>query len=100
MGGMLSGGQKQRILIARALCREPGLLLLDEATSHLDLARERSVNAAVAQLPMTRIIVAHRRETVLAAERIIVLENGRIAADLRGEGGRKRYLEMTAAALE
>lgn len=100
MGGMLSGGQKQRILIARALYREPGLLLLDEATSHLDLARERSVNAAVAQLPMTRIIVAHRRETVLAAERIIVLENGRIAADLRGEGGRKRFVEMTSAAIE
>ncbi|HEX8405547.1 MAG TPA: peptidase domain-containing ABC transporter [Duganella sp.] len=100
MGGMLSGGQKQRILIARALYREPGLLLLDEATSHLDLARERSVNAAVAQLPMTRIIVAHRRETVLAAERIIVLENGKIAADLRGEGGRKRFLEMAAATLD
>jgi ATP-binding cassette subfamily B protein RaxB len=100
MGTVLSGGQKQRVLIARALYREPGLLLLDEATSHLDLARERSVNAAVAQLPMTRIVVAHRRETILAADRIIVLDKGRIAADLRGPAGRARFLEMSAAALE
>ncbi len=100
MGAVLSGGQKQRVLIARALYREPGLLLLDEATSHLDLARERAVNTAVAQLPMTRIIVAHRLETILAADRIIVLENGKITADLRGEGGRIRFREMAAAALE
>lgn len=100
MGAVLSGGQKQRGLIARALYREPGLLLLDEATSHPDLARERSVNAAVAQLPMTRIIGAHRLETVLAADRIIVLENGKVAADLRGEGGRGRFREMAAAARE
>jgi ATP-binding cassette subfamily B protein RaxB len=100
MGTVLSGGQKQRVLIARALYREPGLLLLDEATSHLDLARERSVNVAVAQLPMTRIVVAHRRETILAADRIVVLEKGRIAADLRGPAGRERFLEMAAAALE
>jgi ATP-binding cassette subfamily B protein RaxB len=100
MGTVLSGGQKQRVLIARALYREPGLLLLDEATSHLDLARERSVNAAVADLPMTRIVVAHRRETILAADRIIVLEKGAVAADLRGPEGRARFLEMSAAALE
>jgi ATP-binding cassette subfamily B protein RaxB len=100
MGTVLSGGQKQRILIARALYRDPGLLLLDEATSHLDLARERSVNAAVARLPMTRIVVAHRRETILAAERIIVLEKGKIAADLRGPAGRERFLEMADAALD
>ncbi|WP_208296317.1 peptidase domain-containing ABC transporter [Telluria antibiotica] len=100
MGTVLSGGQKQRVLIARALYREPGLLLLDEATSHLDLARERSVNIAVAQLPMTRIVVAHRRETILAADRIIVLEKGKIAADLRGPNGRAHFLAMSAAALE
>jgi len=100
MGTVLSGGQKQRVLIARALYREPGLLLLDEATSHLDLARERSVNTAIAGLPMTRIVVAHRRETILAADRIIVLEKGKIAADLRGPGGRARFLELNAAALE
>jgi len=98
MGTVLSGGQKQRVLIARALYRAPGLLLLDEATSHLDLASERSVNAAVAGLPMTRIVVAHRRETILAADRIIVLDKGKIAADLRGPEGRARFAGMSAAA--
>jgi ATP-binding cassette subfamily B protein RaxB len=100
MGTVLSGGQKQRILIARALYREPVLLLLDEATSHLDLAREQSVNDAIARLPMTRIIVAHRRETILSADRIIVLDKGRIAADLRGPDGRERFLELADAAIE
>jgi len=100
MGTVLSGGQKQRVLIARALYRAPGLLLLDEATSHLDLARERAVNAAIAGLPMTRIVVAHRRETILSADRIIVLDKGKVAADLRGDAGRARFLEMAAAALE
>lgn len=98
MGTVLSGGQKQRILIARALYREPLLLLLDEATSHLDLAREQAVNAAIRALPMTRIIVAHRRETILSADRIIVLDKGRVAADLRGEAGRRAYLELAGAA--
>jgi ATP-binding cassette subfamily B protein RaxB len=97
MGTVLSGGQKQRILIARALYREPVLLLLDEATSHLDVAREQSVNAAIGGLPMTRIIVAHRRETILSADRIIVLGKGRVVADLRGERGREEFLALAAA---
>lgn len=97
MGMVLSGGQKQRILIARALYREPLLLLLDEATSHLDLAREQAVNAAIRALPMTRLIVAHRRETILSADRIVVLDKGKVAADLRGEAGRQAYLKMAAA---
>ncbi|UOD28679.1 peptidase domain-containing ABC transporter [Massilia violaceinigra] len=92
MGTVLSGGQKQRILIARALYRQPVLLLLDEATSHLDVTREQAVNAAIHALPMTRIIVAHRRETILSAQRIIVLEEGKVACDLRGEEGRAAYL--------
>ncbi len=94
MGTVLSGGQKQRILIARALYRQPSLLLLDEATSHLDVARESAVNGAIGALPMTRIIVAHRRETILSAERIVVLEHGKIVADLRGPGGREQFLAM------
>ncbi|AVR94577.1 peptidase domain-containing ABC transporter [Pseudoduganella armeniaca] len=98
MGTVLSGGQKQRVLIARALYRQPGLLLLDEATSHLDVAREQSVNAAVAALPMTRIVVAHRRETILAADRIVMLAKGKVVADLRGEAGRERYRELAAMA--
>jgi ATP-binding cassette subfamily B protein RaxB len=100
MGTVLSGGQKQRILIARALYREPVLLLLDEATSHLDVAREQAVNAAIRSLPMTRIIVAHRRETILSADRIIVLDKGRVMADLRGERGRAEFLALTAAVPE
>jgi ATP-binding cassette subfamily B protein RaxB len=97
MGTVLSGGQKQRLLIARALYRQPSLLLLDEATSHLDVARERQVNAAIKDLPMTRIIVAHRRETILSADRIIVLDKGRVAADLRGERGREEFLALAGA---
>jgi ATP-binding cassette, subfamily B, bacterial CvaB/MchF/RaxB len=100
MGTVLSGGQKQRILIARALYRQPALLLLDEATSHLDVAREKAVNAAIGQLPMTRIVVAHRRETILSADRIIVLDKGKVAQDLRGAAGRSQFLAMPEHALE
>jgi ATP-binding cassette subfamily B protein RaxB len=78
MGTVLSGGQKQRALIARALYRQPAILLLDEATSHLDVDRERAVNAAISAAEMTRIVIAHRPETVRATERAIVLEQGKI----------------------
>jgi ATP-binding cassette, subfamily B, bacterial CvaB/MchF/RaxB len=79
MGTVLSGGQKQRVLIARALYRQPAILMLDEATSHLDVDRERAVNAAVSAADMTRIIIAHRPETVRATDRAIVFEDGKIA---------------------
>ena len=81
MGAALSGGQKQRILIARALYRNPSILLLDEATSHLDVARERAVNEAIANSHLTRIIVAHRPETILSADRVIVLANGKVVGE-------------------
>lgn len=81
MGAVLSGGQKQRLLLARALYRQPRILFLDEATSHLDIARERSVNEAVRALKLTRIIVAHRPETIASADRAIVLDDGRIISD-------------------
>ena len=74
MGTVLSGGQKQRLLIARALYRRPGVLLLDEATSHLDAANERLVSAAVRATRITRIIVAHRSETIRTADRVINLD--------------------------
>jgi ATP-binding cassette subfamily B protein RaxB len=74
MGTSLSGGQKQRILLARALYKRPRILLLDEATSALDVDRERRVNQAVQQLQLTRIIVAHRPETIASAQRVLVLK--------------------------
>jgi ATP-binding cassette, subfamily B, bacterial CvaB/MchF/RaxB len=74
MGTVLSGGQKQRVLLARALYKQPRILLLDEATSHLDVTRERQVSEAISYMRLTRIIVAHRRETVATADRIFRLD--------------------------
>jgi len=73
MGAALSGGQKQRVLLARALYKEPNILLLDEATSHLDVARERLVNEAICALKVTKVVIAHRQETINMADRIISL---------------------------
>jgi ATP-binding cassette, subfamily B, bacterial CvaB/MchF/RaxB len=84
MGTVLSGGQKQRILLARALYRRPSILLLDEATSALDVDRERQVNQAVANLKLTRIIVAHRPETLASADRVVVMHDGRVLSDSGG----------------
>jgi ATP-binding cassette subfamily B protein RaxB len=83
MGGSLSGGQKQRLLLARALYKRPSVLLLDEATSALDVDRERIVNQQVRRLALTRVIVAHRPETIASASRVIVLGEGRVMQDLR-----------------
>lgn len=83
MGSSLSGGQKQRVLLARALYREPKLLFLDEATSHLDVTKERLVNDAVRQLKLTKVIVAHRPETIASADRVLVMDQGRILQELR-----------------
>jgi ATP-binding cassette subfamily B protein RaxB len=79
MGSSLSGGQKQRLLLARALYRQPRVLVMDEGTSHLDAAREAAINGIVGQMGISRIIIAHRAETILAAERIMVVERGTIA---------------------
>jgi ATP-binding cassette, subfamily B, bacterial CvaB/MchF/RaxB len=74
MGTTLSGGQKQRVLLARAFYKQPRILMLDEATSHLDVTRERQVSEAVSFLRLTRVIVAHRRETIASADRIFRLD--------------------------
>jgi ATP-binding cassette subfamily B protein RaxB len=87
MGGSISGGQRQRILLARALYKRPKILFLDEATSALDVDREREVNQAIRQLQLTRIIVAHRPETIASASRVIVLQDGRVSQDLRSVPG-------------
>jgi ATP-binding cassette subfamily B protein RaxB len=83
MGAALSGGQRQRLLLARALYKQPSILFLDEATSALDIRKEKAVNEAVKALNLTRIIIAHRPETIASADRVIVLQNGRVAQDLR-----------------
>ncbi|MDQ1813070.1 ATP-binding cassette domain-containing protein [Massilia sp. CCM 9210] len=81
MGSSLSGGQKQRVLLARALYKRPKILVMDEATSALDVILESKVNTAIAQLNMTRIIVAHRPETIASARRLVALHGGVIVHD-------------------
>lgn len=81
IGTGLSGGQKQRILLARALYRQPKILVLDEATSHLDIWNEQAVNESIRRLNLTRLIVAHRPETIAMAQRVVVLQHGAIVQD-------------------
>lgn len=77
-GTNLSGGQRQRILIARALVQKPAVLILDEATSALDNHTQRSVTESLSRLKTTRIIVAHRLSTIRNADRIYVIDSGRV----------------------
>jgi ABC-type multidrug transport system fused ATPase/permease subunit len=81
-GHGLSGGQRQRVAIARALIRKPSVLVLDEATSALDSETEvkvqQSLDAAAAQIGMTRVVIAHRLSTVMKADKIAVISKGKI----------------------
>jgi ABC-type multidrug transport system fused ATPase/permease subunit len=90
-GSSLSGGQRQRIAIARAILRDPAILILDEATSMIDAESEAQINMAINEFSRgrTTLIVAHRLSTVLSADRIVVMDQGRIVdsgnhADLLG----------------
>ncbi|THJ45980.1 peptidase domain-containing ABC transporter [Burkholderia sp. LS-044] len=96
MGTVLSGGQKQRVLLARALYKRPKILVLDEATSHLDVQREQQVNAAIGALQMTRLIVAHRPETIASASRVITLNGGRIVSDMAAATGMGQSVAVPA----
>jgi ATP-binding cassette, subfamily B, bacterial CvaB/MchF/RaxB len=78
MGSTLSGGQKQRLFLARALYKKPRILALDEATSHLDLFNEQRVNDALARLKLTRTIIAHRPETIRSAQRVFIMDGGKV----------------------
>ncbi len=80
-GVNLSGGQKQRIAIARALVRQPIILILDDSTSAVDVETESKIQAALSQITQTSFIVAQRISTVLKADKILVLDNGRVAAE-------------------
>jgi len=71
LGSGLSGGQKQRLLLARALYAEPSVLALDEATSHLDMENENAVSSTLSKMKLTRIVIAHRAETIARADRQI-----------------------------
>ncbi|GAB3158675.1 NHLP family bacteriocin export ABC transporter peptidase/permease/ATPase subunit [Amycolatopsis stemonae] len=84
-GSGLSGGQRQRLALARALATTPTFLLLDEATSHLDLATEALVDHNLSALACTRIVIAHRLSTVQNADRILVLDQGRVVEAGRHE---------------
>lgn len=81
IGSGLSGGQKQRICLARALYRQPRILVLDEATSHLDVLNEQSISETIKAMNLTRIIIAHRPETIKLTDRVITLEQGRVVKD-------------------
>jgi ATP-binding cassette subfamily B protein RaxB len=78
MGAVELAGKERRVLLARALYRRPRLLFMDEGTSHFDIATERQVTAAVKALGLTRVIIAHRPETIASAPRRLVLHDGEL----------------------
>ncbi|NND99935.1 MAG: ABC transporter ATP-binding protein [Pirellulaceae bacterium] len=106
-GVRLSGGQRQRLAIARAILADPKILILDEATSNLDSESERLIQASLAELlqDRTAFVIAHRLSTITGADKIVVLDDGRVVEvgthqELLNQGGRYRdmvYLQMNEA---
>jgi ATP-binding cassette, subfamily B, bacterial len=92
-GSSLSGGQRQRLSLARALLLRPSVLVLDEATSALDVVTERRVQEELRRLQCTRVIVAHRLSTIVEADKILMLENGRIVGMGRHDSLLKNCVE-------
>lgn len=94
LGSTLSGGQVQRILLARAFYKQPRFLVLDEATAHLDIDCEARINEYLRSISVTRIVVAHRPDTIAAADRVLMLQDGvhdlGSGADYRARMGRRR----------
>ena len=78
-GGTVSGGQRQRLMIAQALIRKPRILFFDEATSALDNETQRIVAESTRDLRATRIVIAHRLSTMMDADRVVVMADGRVA---------------------
>lgn len=76
--GGISGGQKQRIMIARAIVHKPKILIFDEATSALDNKTQKNITESINRLNCTRIVIAHRLSTIKNADRILMLEGGKI----------------------
>jgi ATP-binding cassette subfamily B protein RaxB len=95
MGSTLSGGQRQRLYLARALYKQPRVLILDEATSHVDMACEHRINVALETTRVTQIIVAHRQQTLSAADRVLTVTNGTIReATTKAESGYDLHVQM------
>lgn len=96
MGSVLSGGQKQRVLLARALYRAPVALFMDEATAHLDIPAEAIVMDVIKQQPMTRIMIAHRPQSIAAASKLFLVAGGHVdAVPMDITKGAKRTLHVT-----
>ncbi|WP_343627787.1 peptidase domain-containing ABC transporter [Roseateles sp.] len=102
MGSTLSGGQRQRVLLARALYRKPAVLFLDEGTANLDPGAERRIADLVQDMPITRIVVAHRPELVDRADRVLELVQGRLVERRRAPDrapGEPELIDAEAAAV-